>query len=236
MITTTELRYQDGDTVCVGYLALPTDAKHLPAVMVAPAWEGRDGFACEKARAWAECGYVGFAIDIYGGARLGNGADENRKLMQPFLDDRAMLRQRLVSAWRALRAHDAVDDDRIVATGYCFGGLCALDLARSGTPIRGAISNHGLLFPPAELPNEKIHARILVLHGHEDPLVPPEQVRGFQDEMTQAGVDWNIHVYGRTSHSFTDPKADNSIQGLIYSESADRRAWRAANDFVAECI
>lgn len=233
---TSELSYDDGDTTCIGYLALPDRAGPLPAVMIAHAWEGRDEFACAKARAWADLGYAGFALDVYGGARLGSGPEENGRLMQPFLDDRAMLRRRLQAALAAVSALDSVDRDRIVATGYCFGGLCALDLARSGAAIRGAISNHGLLMAPEGLDPAPVRASVLVLHGHDDPMVPPEQVLAFEKEMTDAGVDWQVHAYGGTGHSFTDPKADNSLPGLIYSSTADRRAWRAAEHFIADCV
>ena len=122
----------EGDTL-EAYLAVDSNqSKKLPAVMISHTWRGRSDFECDKARALAALGYVGFAIDLYGKGVLGQTPEESGALMQPFLDDRAKLQSRMIAALDALKAQEEVDNDNIVAMGYCFGGLCVLDLARTG--------------------------------------------------------------------------------------------------------
>src|SRR5690606_24908061 len=152
----------------------------------------------------AQLGYAAFAIDLYGEGRTGTSPEENAALMQPLVQDRALLAQRMNNALTALAGQPQVDRNRIGAMGYCFGGLCVLDLARSGADVRGVVSLHGAL-KPSGLPAAPIRAKVLVLHGHDDPLVPLEEVIAFQNEMTAAKVDWQLHAYGGTMHAFTNP-------------------------------
>lgn len=233
-MATEEIRYSDDDVECIGYLATPDGADRAPAVLVLPAWDGRDEFICEKARALATLGYVGFGVDVYGGGQTGSNPDENTALMQPFMEDRAKLRRRLAAAYAAVAGLASVDATRIAAMGYCFGGLCVLDMARAGMDLRGVISNHGLFTPPGDTTNAPIKARVLALHGHEDPMVPPEQVLAFEKEMTENGADWQVHVYGNAYHAFTNPQANDKDFGILFDANADRRAWETTENFLRE--
>jgi dienelactone hydrolase len=233
---TEEINYRDGDVECVGYLARPDGDRAVPGVLLAHDWSGRGEFVCAKARAVAELGYAGFALDVYGGARLGAGPEENGALMQPLLDDRVALRERLLAGVAAAGAQTGVDGDRLAAMGYCFGGLCVLDLARAGAALRGVISNHGLLIGADAIENAEIRAKVLVLHGHADPMVPPEQVLAFEEEMTAAGADWQVHAYGHTYHAFTNPEANDVDFGTVYNADADRRSWETTVNFLRECF
>jgi dienelactone hydrolase len=143
--------------------------------------------------------------------------------------DRALLRDRLYASLEtALGVAAPADPARIAAIGFCFGGKCVLDLARSGADIAGVASFHGLYDAPP-FPNGTITAKVLVLHGWEDPLDPPETVLALATEMTEAKVDWQIHSYGHTVHGFTNPARET-----MYSPVADRRSWRALIDFLEE--
>lgn len=206
----------------------------LPTVIVCHAWAGCDAFAVRSAERLAELGYAGFAADLYGEGRVGASKEENAALMQPLIDDRTLLRDRLVTIYESLRSLEQVDAEKIAAIGYCFGGLCALDLARSGSPLLGFVSFHGLLAAPEGLPTEKISAKVLLLHGNLDPMVPTEQVLAVQKEMTEAGADWQMHMYGQTMHAFTNPQANDPDFGTVYSESADKRSWQSLVHFLEE--
>src|SRR5207302_977575 len=151
------------------------------------AWRGRDDFVCEKAIEFAEEGYAAFALDIYGKGILGNNKEENSALMQPFMKDRALLQRRLHAALKAFQKQTIVDPKRIAAIGFCFGGLCALDFARMGADLKAVISVHGLLGNPDNLISKHIKAKVLALHGYDDPMVPLDQVNNFEKEMTTAG-------------------------------------------------
>lgn len=227
--------YYDGATPLQAFMAYDTACPTpLPAVLIAHAWGGRDAFVEHKARQLAALGYVGFALDMYGRSVRGQSREENAALMRPFMEDRALLRQRILAALCAVRAQDVVDSGRIAAIGFCFGGLCVLDLARSGADVCGVVSFHGLLMPPAGLSTQPIGAKVLVLHGHDDPMVPVEHVVALQSELTAAGADWQIHSYGQTMHAFTNPEANDPAFGTVYQAIADRRSWQAMQNFLAE--
>lgn len=225
--------YQDNDLTCEAYFASPDESRKHPCVLIAHAWAGQSDFEREKAEAIAEVGYNAFAIDMYGKGVRGNSVEENQALIAPFMGDRALLRQRILAALDAAKALDCVDTNNVAVIGYCFGGLCALDVARSGADIKGAVSIHGLFAPP-NIANGLIKAKILALHGYDDPMVPPDQVLALAKEMTDAGADWQIHAYGLTQHAFTNPEANNPDLGTIYNETANRRSWQSLQNFLAE--
>lgn len=234
-IVSNTIGYLDGDVLLEAYFAFDDAVtERRPAVLISHAWGGRDDFVAEKANKLAELGYVGFALDMYGKDVLGNSPEQNSKLMQPFIDDRGLLQKRIKAALSAVRLLPWVDDSKIAAMGFCFGGLCVLDLARAGADLKGVVSFHGLLGAPDNLQSNSIKAKVLALHGHDDPMGPIEQVVAFEQEMTKAGADWQLHTYGHTMHAFTNPKANDPAFGTVYQANADKRSWLAMKNFLAE--
>ena len=235
MMKTRLLQYPDGDTALEAYVACEETDERMPLVLVVHDWTGRREFACKAAERVAALGYVGLAVDMYGKGVFGADGDNalNGSLMEPFINDRALLRRRIGAALTAGRAVAEVDPTRVAAMGYCFGGLCVLELARSGADVLGVVSIHGIL-AAGGVPNEKITARVLCLHGHDDPMVPPEQVLAFETEMTGAGADWQLHAYGGTMHAFTNPLADNPDFGTVHNPVAESRAYRTLAAFLTE--
>ncbi len=229
------VRYMDGDVVLEAFFAFDDSISgRRPAVLISHTWCGRDGFVADKARKLAGLGYVGFALDMYGKGVLGTNTEENAKLMQPFMADRDKLQQRMKAALTAVKQLPWVDENKIAAMGFCFGGLCVLDLARMGVDIKGVVSFHGLLGAPDNTKGNKIKAKILAIHGRDDPMGLPEQVLAFQEEMTFAGADWQFVTYGHTVHAFTNPVANDPSFGTVYQADADRRSWLAMQNFFAE--
>lgn len=227
--------YWDGNTRMLGYLACASGATTpRPAVLIAHTWAGRGDLECTKARQLAELGYVGFAIDVYGDGMRGAGPDENARLLAPLMQDRALLQRRMNAAVQAVCAQPEADNRSIAAIGFCFGGLCVLDLARTGADIAGAVSFHGLFTPPGNTEGNIIKAKVLCLHGNDDPMVPPDAVAALGRELTAAGADWQIHVYGGAMHGFSNPAANRPEVGTQYNATADRRAWQSLLNFLAE--
>jgi dienelactone hydrolase len=227
--------YKDEEVVLEAFFAFDdafTDRR--PAVLINHTWAGRDNFVADKARKLAALGYVGFALDMYGKGVLGTSVEENAELMQPFMENRGKLQQRMKIALSTVKLLPWVDDTKVAAIGFCFGGLCALDLARTGVDIKGVVSFHGLLGTPDNTKSNKIKAKILALHGHDDPMGLPEQVLAFQEEMTLAEADWQFVSYGNTVHAFTNPIAKDYNSGMVYQVDADRRSWLAMQNFLAE--
>lgn len=234
-IQTRTIDYQDGEVDLQGYLAWDDAVEgKRPGVMIAHAWAGRSDFENGKAEELAKFGYVGFALDNFGKGILGRNTEENSALIQPFLDDRAMLQGRLQIALDVLKGLDEVDASRVAAIGFCFGGLCVLDLARTGTDLAGVVSFHGLFGSPGNTAGNKIKAKVLALHGWDDPMAPPDQVVSLAEELSSMGADWQLHGYGNTMHAFTNPQANDPDFGTVYNPDADRRSWNAMQNFLSE--
>lgn len=234
-IKTRLVEYEEGGCVMQGLLTWDTDFDGpRPAVLVAHTIAGRSDF--EELRAWqlAELGYVGFAADVYGKGTQTTDMDQNRSMMQALREDRPRLQRRLLAALAALRGQDEVDASAVAAIGFCFGGLSVLDIARTGEDVAGVVSFHGLLGAPGNTADNAISAKVLVLHGWDDPLATPDQVVDLAAELTAMGADWQLHGYGNTVHAFTNPAANEPESGKSFSEDADRRSWAAMEDFLTE--
>lgn len=231
------VEYQHQDILLEAYKVWDSDWQEpRPAVMVSHAWGGRDDFACRQAERLAALGYVGFALDMYGQNRSGTNAAECQALMLPLMQDRARLQGRICEALEIVRVQSQVDASRVAAIGFCFGGLCVLDLARSGADLQGVVSFHGLLTPPDLTERSPIRASVLVLHGYDDPMARPEALSALQSELTMAGADWQTHAYGGVMHAFTHPKAQEPEAGKRYDPRAERRSWQACTQFLAEVL
>ncbi|HVH37595.1 MAG TPA: dienelactone hydrolase family protein, partial [Sphingomicrobium sp.] len=171
-------------------------------------------------------GYNAFVADLFGKEFRGGDRDTMFAQMHRLQADRAALRRRLLAILAQVRGLDGVEGENIVVAGYCFGGQCALDVARSGADIAAAVSFHGLFDPP-DLPAEKIKAKVVAFHGWDDPMAPPDMVVALGQELTEGGADWQIHAYGNVGHGFTNPGADGSVPGIKYDALAAERSWTA---------
>jgi len=229
---TEKVNYKDGEINLEGYISFP-EADKAPLILIAPTWAGKDDFVHQRANDLATLGYVGFAIDMYGEGKVGSSAEENEALMTPLVSDRGALKKRVLAAYSFGQSLSGVNHNKVGAIGYCFGGLVVLDLARSGKDLKGVVSFHGLLMG-SEIDQEGIKAKILVLHGERDPMVPLEMVDTFQKEMTEAGADWQLHSYGGTYHAFTNPEANDPNFGTQYNKSANERSWQSMKNFFEE--
>ena len=229
---TEKITYQSGENSFEGFLAQP-EGDSNPCVLIAHTWAGRDAFVEEKAKLLTELGYAAFAIDMYGDGKIGTSNEENAGMMQPLLDDREELARRALASLDAVSKIDSIDASKIVIMGYCFGGLVAMDLARTGADIKGAVSFHGFLAGPENSTHE-IKAKLLALHGDSDPMVGQDQIESFRQEMTSKKVDWQLHVFGGAMHSFTNPEANDPDFGAVYSKNADERSWKIFTDLLKE--
>lgn len=234
-IQTRLIDYVDGDTVFEGRMAWDSAvAGPRPGIMIVHTIAGRSDLEENRAQQLAQLGYVGFAIDVYGKGTQGSDIDKNRAWMTSLLDDRPLLQRRLLSALSSMRAQPEVDASNVATIGFCFGGLCALDVARVGADVAGVVSFHGILGAPGNTAANTVSAKVLVLHGWDDPLATPEEVVSLADELTSMGADWQLHAYGNTMHAFTNPNASDPGSGKQYSEIVNRRSWIAMQNFFAE--
>lgn len=235
-LKTQVVEYRDGDQVLEGYLAYDTaKAGKRPAVLIVHDWTGVGPYVQQRAQQLARLGYLAFAADIYGKGVRPDSPEAASAQAGKYKQDRALFRSRLQAGYRAMLASPQADAARTAAIGYCFGGTGVLELARSGADMKGVVSFHGGLDSPAPADGKNIKAKVLILHGAEDPFVPAKDVDAFLAEMRTANIDWQMIAYGGAVHSFTNPEAGNDAStGAAYNASADRRSWGAMRQFFDE--
>jgi len=235
-LRTEVVEYKYGDVVLEGYLAYDDAVKgKRSGVIVVHEWWGLNPYARMRTEQLAKLGYIAFAIDIYGKGVRAKDPAEAGSLSGIYRGNRPLMRSRANAGLEVLRNHPLADVNRIAAIGYCFGGTVVLEMARSGAELAGVVSFHGGLSTPNPSDAKNIKGKVLVLHGADDPAVPPDQVIAFQDELRKAGVDWQMVSYGGAVHSFTNPEAGNDpSRGAAYNEKADNRSWEAMKTFFGE--
>lgn len=234
-VRTETVEYKHGDVTLEGHLAYDDSIQGpRPAVLIVHQWKGLGDYEKKRAEMLARLGYVAFCVDIYGKGVRPKETSEASATAGKYKKDRDLLRVRVNAGLETLRKQKNVDVKRIAAIGYCFGGTTVIELARSGADVAGVVSFHGALDSPKPEDGKNIKARVLALHGADDPFVPEKDVAAFSAEMRDAKVDWQLIQYGGAVHSFTDWNADGSMKGAKYDERADKRSWEDMKQFFAE--
>ncbi|KAE9554548.1 hypothetical protein FO519_002252 [Halicephalobus sp. NKZ332] len=243
------IEYKDSEgTVLEGLLCYPRGAnetcssKQLPAVTIHHAFAGITEFEEEKTRALAELGYVAFAADVYGKGVKGNTREECFVLLKSMVAvRRGKLKDRLLAGIKVVKDLPFVNGEKVASIGYCFGGLCCLDLARYNAPVKGVISYHGTLSPLESLehlPEEEkgpIKPSVTVCHGDADFHIPFQQTVDFMNEFRNRSADFQFIHYANAQHAFTEPKYTTSdVPGVLYNEKADKRSWSTTIAFLNE--
>jgi len=237
VLKTEDLNYRDGDLDCRGFLAFDEtlQGKRPGILVVHEAW-GLGDHAMERAQMLAKLGYVALAADMYGGRRQATDLPTAMGLIGDLRTNPKKLRARAGAAIAALKALPNVDGGKLAAIGFCFGGTTVLELARGGADLCGVVSFHGGLETAAPAEAGAVKAKVLVCTGADDPMIPPAQVVGFEEEMRQSGADWQVIAYGGTVHSFTNPHAGKvvALPGVVYNERSDKRSWATMRAFFDE--
>jgi len=212
------------------------DQQARPTVILIPTVMGVSELELKFGRQLVELGFNAFVADLFGKKFRGAPRDTCFGEMNRLGSDRVALRRRLLAIVAQARGLGEVDEGKVVVAGYCFGGKCALDVARTGVDVAGVASFHGLFDPPGWEVG-KIAAKVLVLHGWDDPMAKPDAVVALGNELTAAGADWQIHAYGHVGHGFTNPHASSlQIDGVFYHELAAERSWTAFINFLEEVL
>lgn len=237
-IKTETVEYKDGKTPLEGFIAYDDSwSGTRPAIVIVHQWMGLSDHEKNSAQRLAEQGYVAFALDIYGKGMRPGSPQEAGKLASQFKNDPKLFRQREKAALDFIAKNKKVDPKKIVIMGYCMGGTGALEAARAGFPVVGAVSFHGGLSTQNPQDTKSMKPKLLVLHGALDPNVPQKDVEGFMKEMNDAKADYQFIAYSGAVHAFTQKSAGNDIsKGAAYNETADRRSWQAFMDFLHEVV
>lgn len=226
----------DGKTF-KGYIAYDANRKgKRPGILVVHEWWGHNEYARMRARMLAELGYTAFAVDMYGGGKTADHPADAQKFMQEAISNFEVAKTRFETAMKLLQSQPTVDPDEISAIGYCFGGAVILGMARSGMDLDGVASFHGSLGTKTPAQKGKVHARLLVMTGGADSMIPKSQVDAFLAEMKAADVDVIFHSYPGAMHAFTNPDATELGKKLgipiAYDAKADKESWNELKRFL----
>lgn len=232
---TKEIVYSNAENTFQGFIAWDDSVQtKRPIVLVSHAYLGQSKFDEKKAIALAKMGYVGFAIDMYGKGKRANTPEEGRILMGELNENRSLLLERIQLAVKTAKEFEFTDHSKVAAVGFCFGGKCVLDLARSGEDLKGIATFHGVYDKPDLDYDAPINASVLIFHGWDDPLATPQQTIALAEELTERNADWNINAFGHTGHAFTNPNANSPETGMNYNERTTDRSWQSLTNFLEE--
>lgn len=241
MLTKT-VEYEHNGTKFDGFLACDSavtpDAKR-PGVLVVPEWWGLNEYAKGRAKRLAGMGYVAFVVDMYGGGVSTDDASKAKELAGPLYGSPEMA-ARAQAGMDELLKTGLVDESKVAAIGFCFGGSTCQTLAYTGAPLAGIVSFHGGLIQPSADALQKIHCKILMLNGAIDPSVKPEAITNFMKALDGAHVDYQFINYSGALHAFTNPEATklaekNGMTAMVgYNETAARRSWAQMKMFFDE--
>lgn len=234
-VVTKPVEYKHGDVTLQGWLAYDDAVQERrPGVLVVHEWWGCNDFAKQKAEEVAGLGYVAFALDMYGKGVQADNPEAAGKLAGQFKGNPQLMRDRAKAGYDVLAKDDHVDPKRIAAIGFCFGGTTVLNMAYSGLNLAGVVSFHGGLVPPQDV-DKNIQAKILVLHGADDPFVPAEAIKAFQEGVNKAKADWRMTYYSGAVHAFTNPSVDaHKMDGAKYDARTAKRSWEDMKRFLEE--
>jgi dienelactone hydrolase len=225
--------YKDGSTELEGYIAYDESFNDVrPGILVVHEWTGLNDYTKMRCEMLAKLGYFAFAVDIYGKGVRPKTPEEAGKQATIYKNDRNLLRKRMNAALDEMKKQKLVNVSKIAAIGYCFGGMGALELGRSGADIKGIVSFHGTLDTPNPDDARNIKATVLICHGADDPHVPAEQVKAFKEEMDNANVKYKFISYEGAVHSFTNPNSGSDpSKGAAYNEKTDKDSWEDMKNF-----
>jgi dienelactone hydrolase len=213
-------------TALEGLMARPEGAGPFPAVMVMHSGAGLSTFEQDKSRALAQLGYRAVATDMFGAEARNAPADENVRHYEQLIQTPDRMRARIVGWFDTLADLPDIDASRIAAIGYCFGGMCVLELARSGAAASAVVSYHGVLTTHAPAQRGRVKCQVAAFCGGKDPYAPLKDVESLRRELSAADVDYQITEFAAAEHSFTNPEADAyGMPGISYNEIADRVSW-----------
>ncbi len=235
----TKVSYTIGKTAFEGVLVYDNSVKTpRPGLVLVPNWMGINPANLKQAELVANNKYVVFVADLFGKTIRPKNAEEAGKAAGAVKGDRKLMRERMNKAMEQLTQSvktTNVDVKKVGALGFCFGGTGALELARSGAGVAGVVSFHGGLGSPTPDDAKNVKAKVLALHGADDPFVPADEVKAFEDEMRKAGVDWQLVAFGNAVHSFTDPDA-HAVGQANYNPLVAARAYAMMNTFFDEAF
>src|SRR5690606_37903134 len=237
-VTGEEVSYSTDSVDMKGYISYNSEIEgKRPGILVIHEWWGHTDYVRKRADMLAELGYVGFALDMYGDGKSADHPEDAKKYSGMVMQNMDGAKARFDEAYQLLASHPTVDRDKLSAIGYCFGGAVALAMANAGKPLDGIAIFHSSV-QVAIPPTDKLQARILVQNGADDPMISPESVEAFKNQMDSLNADYEYISYAGAQHGYTNPGATELGQKfdmpISYNLEADTTSWNELKTFLNE--
>jgi dienelactone hydrolase len=234
-IVTEKVPYEVDGIELEGYVAYDDELdEDAPGVLIVHAWWGLGENAKMRAEMLAEEGYVAFALDMYGKDKYTTDPKQASQWAGTFYSDRPLFVKLATAGLEQLKKQPNVDEDRLAAIGYCFGGTTVMELAYSGADLAGVVSFHGSLLDPTPEGVEQAEAAMLIAHGQADTFYTTEQLIGVINTLQDGGHDVTTVIYSGAEHAFTDDTTEVDLDGASYDEDADEASWEHMMVFFEE--
>ncbi len=233
-----EVTYATDSTNLKGYIAFDENKKgKRPGILIVHEWWGHNDYVRERADMLAKLGYTAIAVDMYGDGKQAAHPQDAGKFARSVFTNLPEAKARFNAAMKLLKEQGSVDDEKIAAIGYCFGGSVVLTMANSGADLDAVAAFHsgvGLPIPP----NDKLKANVLVCNGAADPFINPASVVAFKAAMDSIGAKYEYISYPNVKHSFTSKVADENGKKfnlpLEYNADADQKSWASLQKLLNE--
>lgn len=234
----TEITYKTDSTNLKGYIAFNENKKgKRPGVLIVHEWWGHNDYVRQRADSLAKLGFTAIAIDMYGDGKQANHPSDAGKFAGAVFKNLPEAKARFYAAMEVLKAHKTVNEDKLAAIGYCFGGSVALTMANSGADLDAVAAFHSGVSLPI-MPNDKLKAKVLICNGADDPFISSTSVTKFKKAMDSINADYEYIAYPGVKHSFTSKEADKNGEKfnlpLAYNADADQKSWESLQKLLNE--
>ncbi len=231
-----EVKYSTETTNMNGYLAKSSKfTGKRPGIIIVHEWWGHNEYVRHRADMLAELGYVAFALDMYGDGKQAEHPKDAGNFAMAVMKNQKEAGKRFQKAIEALKNDPDVDQTKIAAIGYCFGGGVVLAMATSGFDLAGVVSFHGSLGHIKSV-SKSAKAKYLVVNGEADPMVTAKDIKNFKKVMKKSRSDLKFVNYPNALHAFTNPRATEIGQKfnipIAYNEQADKASWIEMKTFL----
>lgn len=215
-LETVSLTTPSGRSVAAA-LAVPATTP-APTVVLIHEWWGLNDQIKAVAAEFANQGYVGLAVDLYGGQTAAD-AGAAQSLMQAV--DAEAATETLI-AWSDWLKREERSTGKLGTVGWCFGGAWSLN-ASIATPVDATVIYYGRVERSVD-DLKKLQGPVLGHFAEQDQWINREMVGGFERNMAEAGKALEVHWYD-ANHAFANPTGDN------YRKPEAELAWNRTLDF-----
>lgn len=212
------VEFPNGDSTASGYLSVPEGGSG-PGLVVIQEWWGLVDHIKDVCDRFAAAGFVALAPDLYHGEST-TEPDEAGKLMMALNLDQAVADMSGAIAY--LQEHEATTSTHLGVTGFCMGGGLALVLAAERPAAFSiCVPWYGLIpWEHAQPDWSNVQAKVVGNFAEQDGFFGPDQARGLEQSLRDAGVDVDIEIFPGVDHAFF-----NDTRPEVHDAEQSARAW-----------